>query len=135
MTIKGLASLNRKFERLPKSAEDAARKAIAISADEIVAMAKRLVPVDEGDLRASIGWTWGEAPEGTKVLGSARGGAALTATIFAGDHKAFYARWIEFGTVKMSAHPYFFPSYRANAKRAKSRIKRAINKAAKANAA
>lgn len=136
MTVKiaGLKRLNQKFKQLPKAAQDAARLAIAKSADEIVAMARRLAPVDQGHLRDSIGWTWGEAPKGSKVLGSSRGGANLTATIFAGNDKAYYARWVEFGTVKNRAHPYFFPAYRANAKRAKSRIKRAITKSAKAAA-
>ncbi len=133
--IKGLDRLKRKLKRLPERAEAEIRKAIAASAQEIVEMAKRLVPVDQGDLRDSIGWTWGLAPEGSKILGSAKGGAALTATIFAGNDEAFYARWVEFGTTKMTAQPFFFPSYRANRKRAVSRIKRAVSKAAKAEAA
>ena len=134
MTVKGLKSLNQKLKKLPKAAEDAARAAIAKSADEIVAMMKRLVPVDQGRLRDSIGWAWGDAPKGRKAFGRTDGPANLRATIYAGDNKAFYATMVEFGTMKMRAHPYFFPAYRANAKRAKSRIKRAITKSAKAAA-
>jgi HK97 gp10 family phage protein len=100
------------------------------SAQEIVALAKHLCPVDSGDLRDSIGWTWGDAPAGSMVLAST-GGAALRITIYAGDSDAFYARWLEFGTVKMAAHPYFFPAYRTLRKRVKGRTKRAINKAVK----
>ena len=123
--------LNAKLRALPKAAEDEIRKAIAKSADEITEMARGLAPVDDGDLRRSIGWTWGEAPKGSKVLGKASAGANLTATVFAGDDKAYYARWVEFGTTKMSAQAYFFPSYRSNKKRAKNRIARATSKAAK----
>jgi len=80
-------------------------------------------------------------------------------TIFAGDDKAFYARWAEFGTAPHSlakgadrssrrrrnlpgrqhpgarAHPFFYPAYRANRKKLKSRVSRAITKAAKKVAA
>ena len=55
----------------------------------------------------------------------------MTITIYAGDDKAFYARFVEFGTVKMKAIPFFFPAYRTNKKRAKSRVRRAHTKAAK----
>jgi HK97 gp10 family phage protein len=97
-------------------------------------MMKRLVPVDKGDLRDSIGWTWGEVPAGAAQFFKSRGGDPdLTATIYAGDDKAFYARLVEFGTVKTGEHPYFFPSYHANKKRAKRRIKRAATEAAKAS--
>jgi HK97 gp10 family phage protein len=50
----------------------------------------------------------------------------LTATIYAGNDEAYYARWVEFGTVKMAAQPFFYPSYRALRKKAKSNIKRSV---------
>jgi HK97 gp10 family phage protein len=59
----------------------------------------------------------------------------LTATIYVGDDEAYYARWIEFGTQKMAAQPFFFVAYRALRKRSKSRIKRSQRKAAKKVAA
>jgi hypothetical protein len=130
--ILGLSALRAKFKRLPAAAEDATRIAIAQSADQIVAMAQRLVPVESGDLKRTIGWTWGEAPKGSIVLGSSRGGANLTATIYAGNSIGYYARWVEFGTVQSRANPYFFPSYRTHAKKAKARIRLAIRKSAKA---
>lgn len=83
-------------------------------ADEIVALARSLVPVSSGALRNSIGWTWGDAPDGSLILGSVRKisrsrrkiktkadvrrEAGLAITIYAGDDEAFYARWVEFGT-------------------------------------
>lgn len=100
------------------------------SADEIVALAKRLCPVDQGDLRDSIGWTWGDAPEGSVVLASTKG-AVLRITIFAGNDEAFYARWVEHGTAAMAAHPFFFPAFRILKKRANNRTKRAVAKAVK----
>lgn len=151
--ILGLAKLDRKLRRLPAAAKATIRAAMAEGADEMVAMMKSLVPVlkkpDErrraGALRDSIGWTWGKAPQGSMVLAMLKGagmGGDLTITIYAGtrDKKlgvddAYYARWVEFGTTKMAAQPYFFVSYRANRKKAKSRIRKAINVSAKRVAA
>lgn len=126
--------LNRKLAALPDVAKAEIRPALEKSAQEIVTLAKSLVPVDQGDLRDSIGWTWGSAPKGSIKIGAAVSGD-LTVTIFAGNSEAFYARWVEFGTQNMRAQPYFYPAYRALRKRSKSRIKRAGTKAAKKVAA
>lgn len=137
-TIKNLDRLNKKFKRLPDRTIALIRPALEQAASGIVEMAKRFVPVKSGDLRDSIGWTWGtDIPKGATRLGSVRGNKdpLLTITIFAGNETAFYARWVEFGTVATRAQPYFFPAYRANKKAAKSRVRRAVNKAAKAEAA
>lgn len=107
-------------------------------ANEIVAMAKSLVPVDSGALRDSIGWTWGDAPEGSIQLGKVRasrdGDEAIT--IYAGtrnkslgDADAFYARFVEFGTQHMAPSPFFYPSYRMLKRRVKGRVTRSMKKA------
>jgi HK97 gp10 family phage protein len=129
--IRNQARLNRKLKELPLAAKTKIRTAIAKSADEITSAARRLAPVDTGALRDSIDWTWDAPPKGTIVLGRASGGVDLTATIFAGNDKAYYARWVEFGTANLSAQPFFYPSYRSKKKAAKSRIKRAVNAAAR----
>lgn len=114
-------------------------------AEEIVAMMRSLVPVDSGALRESIGWVWGaEAPAGSLIVAVAKSklGKDLTITIYAGsrDKKrgamdAYYARWVEFGTQKMTKQPYFYVSYRANKKKVVSRIRSATRKAGKQVAA
>jgi HK97 gp10 family phage protein len=134
MKIQGADRLKRKLRVLPKIAREEIRKALAQGAEEIADLARRLVPVDEGDLRASIGWTFGRPPKGSRILGQAKGNG-IAATIYAGSSEAFYSRWVEFGTVKMRARPYFYPAYRLGRKRAKSRISRAMTKAAKRVAA
>jgi HK97 gp10 family phage protein len=144
-------------------ARTAIQDAMEKSAQEIVDMMKGLVVVRDGHLRDSIGWTWGKAPKGSLKVGAIMGGSSadLIITIYAGDAEAFYARWIEFGTSPHStakgggtkagkkslargggiqhpgtrAQPFFFVSYRANKKRAKSRITRAVNKAGRTVAA
>lgn len=126
--------LNRKLRRLTVTAQEEVRAAMEESADAIVATAKGLVPVDEGTLRDSIGWTWGDAPRGAMVLGHVGPRARVNEmriTIFAGNSEAFYARWQEFGTQKMPAHPFFYVSYRAHKKSVKRRIRAASRKAAR----
>lgn len=136
--IIGLEKLQKKLNAMPKLVKQEIRKALEQSAEEIVSLAKSLVPVDKGDLRDSIGWTYGDAPKGSISLGSVRASELtgdLTITVYAGNSQAFYARWQEFGTQKMQAQPFFYPAYRALRRRAKGRVTRATNKAAKKIAA
>ncbi|AHG45125.1 hypothetical protein RLEG12_18605 [Rhizobium leguminosarum bv. trifolii CB782] len=149
-SIKGLKELQRKLDRLPVVAKTRIREAMERGADEIVSMMRSLVPTDSGDLRDSIAWTYGRAPKGALTLGKVQSvGGDLTITIYAGNATAYYSRFVEFGTAShtaggkfagatipaIAASPFFFVSYRANRKRVKSRITRAINKAAKEVAA
>lgn len=154
----GLRRIQKRLAAIPDHITAEVKAALEKSADEIVKMAKSLCPVDEGDLRDSIGWTWGDAPSGSMTIAQAIAAKGLTITIFAGDDEAYYARWVEFGTqggVKgqrmaatgtskrkrksyrthsgTAAQPFFFPAYRLNKKRAEGRIKRAVTKAIKAN--
>lgn len=134
----GLPKLRKKLEALVAVGRDEIRRAMEASADEIVALAKSLAPVDKGDLKDSIGWTWGKAPKGAMTLGKVQSDGVdseFTITIYAGNSEAYYARWVEFGTQKMAAQPYFYPSYRALRRRSKSRVTRAVTKAIKKVAA
>lgn len=150
-SIQGLDRLNRKLGRLPATVQKRIREAMEQGADEIVSLMKSLCPSDSGDLRDSIAWTWGSAPKGAMTLATVKGkgGADNVITIYAGNADAYYARFVEFGTAShtaggkfagaeipaIPAQPFFFVSFRANRKRVKSRITRAINKAAKEVAA
>lgn len=140
--ILNLARLNRKLARLPAETIEAIRPAMAAAADEIVRMAQRFVPVASGKLRDSIGWVFGaNIPKGAvaiaKIGGGRRGSKTikeLTITVYAGNDEAFYARWVEFGTVNTPAQPYFFPSYRAVRKSVKAKVRKAVREAAQAEA-
>lgn len=151
--VKGINDLNKKVAQIPKRIEKAARGAMEKGAQELVDMMKRLVPKDSGDLRDSIGWTWGNAPAGAKVIAqSDPNERGLRITVYAGNERAYYAAWVEFGTAPHNvakgggnksfkgtatahpgsrAQPFFFPSYRSLRKRIQSRIKRETRKAMK----
>lgn len=151
MTVEGLDRLRRKLTKtLPDAAKLRIKEALEQSANEAVSQMKRLAPVDDGDLQRSISWTWGAAPKGAIALAtSSRSVDGLRITIFAGNEKAYYARFVEFGTAPhinkgkfagskhpgTSAQPFFFPGWRIARKKVKGRVTRAIRKAAREVAA
>lgn len=150
LTVLGLERLKKKLKALPPAVKVLIAAAMESSANDIVRQMKGLASrfTDSGDLQMSIGWTWGKAPKGALTVGTLQGSgdaSDLLLTIYAGNAKAFYARWVEFGTathvnggefpgtINPGAHaqPFFFVAYRANRKSARAKISRAINKAAK----
>lgn len=142
--LKGLPELRKKLEKLKTGTADKIRPAMEQGAQATVDMMKRLAPVDDGDLRDSIAWTWGTAPSGSISIAKARAGEN-TMTIYAGNDQAYHARWIEFGTAphvqggqfKGTRHPgtapqpFFYPSWRANKKQFNKLLRDAIRKAVK----
>lgn len=150
VAIKGLKSLETKLKRLPPAAEKRIKEAMEKGAGEIVAMMKNLAPVDDGDLRDSIGWTWGDAPAYAQKLASVKStDGKMKITIYAGNSKVRYAHLVEWGAAPhiaggmfegaqhpgAPAQPFFYVSWRALRRRTKSRITRAITKSAKEVAA
>lgn len=155
--------LLRKLKALPKAARARIGAALDEGADEIVAMQKRLAPKRTGALANSIRKVKGNyAPDNPNVRGfggAVKGDPDLTVTIVAGDAKAYYAAFVEFGTSPhriapkeaealsingnvlapgravshpgATAEPFFYPAYRALKKRVKGRASRAITKAVK----
>ena len=149
--------LLKKMAALPHEVRSAIKQALAQSADEIMDMQKRLVPVSArgsygnppGMLRDSIKQTWGGGSVRYSALNATagdKGDPDLSVRISAGNTKVRYAHLVEFGTAPheirpgvqhpgAQAKPFFYPSYRALRKKVKSRITRATNKAAKRVAA
>ena len=74
---------------IPKHVREANRDAMEKGATETVAMMKRLVPVETGELRDSIGWTWGDAPAGSLIIGTVGGTNTrrCASSIYAGNEK------------------------------------------------
>lgn len=138
--VKGVTAFHARLVAVPDKIRKAVVPVMEAQATKIVAEMKRLVPVDKGVLRDSIGWTWGSAPKGAVTLGSVGGSprAALRITIYAGTRDkslggadAFHAVFQEFGTKKMAASPFFWPAWRRGRSGAKSAISRAVRKALK----
>lgn len=138
--MQGEAALKAAMMAIPDKIRAEVAKELEAQAAKVVADMKRLVPVDSGALRDSIGWTWGDAPKGSISVGQVRGRqyARMTITIYAGTRDkslgsadAFYARFQEFGTVKMPANPFFYPAWRANKTRVKASLTRAVKRAVK----
>ena len=129
MKIQNRDRLRRKIKALPQLVREELRAALQKSGDEITAIQKTLVPEDDGVLKSTIRNDY--EPEDLRVVLTA-GGPATTKPIREGLSPDYdYALAQEFGTQGMPANPFFFPGYRLGKKRAKSRITRAINKAAK----
>lgn len=150
-----------KLKQIPDVAVAAARIAMEEGAQEVVSQMRALVPVDSGDLRDSIGWTWGDVPEGSFEVDEIRSGqnqgdqyATLRIKIYAGSRDAFYARFIEFGTQSHSlvrnasverslrqevgarhpgtaAQPFFFPAWKAHKAKFRALIRRRVQAAIK----
>lgn len=130
--------LRARLAKIPDIAREAAAAAMEEGAQEIVAEMKLLVPVDSGDLRDSINWTWGDIPAGSFVIDEIRSGknagdqyATLRIKIYAGNKEAFYARFIEFGTkTGVRAQPFFFAAYKKWGGKAKfrARVRAAIRR-------
>lgn len=141
-----------KMAKMPAAVRSAIKQALAQGADEITDEMRRLAPKDTGKLRDSITQTWGGGRQAYASLsagGGALGDPDLTVRISAGNSGVRYAHLVEFGTAPHlngglfagSLHPgtapqaFFFPAYRANRRRVKSRISRATTRAVKAFAA
>lgn len=128
-----------KLRQIPAIAVEAARQAMEEGAQDIVEQMRQLAPVQSGDLQRSIGWTWGELPPGTFMIDEIRSGknkgdqyATLRIKIYAGSKDAYYARFQEFGTKNMPAHPFFYPAWKAKRaefrKLIRDRVRAAIRK-------
>lgn len=130
--LKGEAAFRRRLRAIPDKVRAEVVQAMEAGANQVVRDMKALAPKGASlALVNSIGWTWGEAPRGAVTVASMSGGRGydtLRITIYAGGDAAFYARFHEFGTVKMPANPFFFVSWRANRRGVRSRITRAVRR-------
>ncbi len=135
--VEGTERLHARFKAVPQKILDEVARVLETQAEKIVGDMRRLAPKRTLALVNSIGWTWGDAPKGSISIGKVRGKSfdQVVITIYAGTRDkslgsadAFYARFQEFGTVKMPANPFFFPAWRANKRTAQAAMKRAVSK-------
>lgn len=119
-TIRNKARLLRRMQRIPPEVKKALRTQLEKNANELVQTVKNFAPVDDGLLRASV--MQEDASDATKI--------SRRVSADAKDEKGRpYGRWVEFGTTKSEARPFFWVSYRLKKRRFKSRMARAAKKA------
>jgi HK97 gp10 family phage protein len=116
--------LRRKMKAIPVEVKKAAREQLKKNAEELVETQKRFAA-------ASFKDPTGKLQSGIKqqdVSDSTRISRKVSAS--AKDEKGRdYAAWVEFGTSKSEAAPYFWPAYRLARRKFKARMTRAAKKA------
>lgn len=125
------------FDRVMKELPDVVAKAIepklVIEANKIAGRIQRAAPEDSGDLKDSVVVT---PPGGSTPAYSQPGGSRIAANneaiITVGNTVVRYPHLIEYGTSKMAAQPYFWPTVRTYGPRGQRAIKLALGKLVKA---
>lgn len=124
--------LSERLKAIPEAVVREVRPALIKGADEIAATMRVLVPVDEGDLKASITVTApGETTPAYAEGGGKRTAGENQALVTVGNEKVRHGHLQEFGTVKQEAQPFMLPGYRLAKPKAQRRINRAIGQAIK----
>jgi HK97 gp10 family phage protein len=97
----GLRSLSSDLNTAHRRVGAKASKAVKDAAAKVARDARAAAPVDTGTLRDSME---------VRVFGDGRSGGITAVVAPTANHSIF----VEFGTVKMSPQPFFFPALDAN---------------------
>lgn len=127
-----IARLQKRHDAIVKAAVEISASALGAAAADVVGEMKRQAPSlhaatherQPDELRNSIVAT----PAG-QVTPNGQSVPDDTVTISAGSDQVPYAAYVEFGTSKMHAEPFFYPAIRAMALRTKLTITGAFKKA------
>lgn len=115
----GASKLRRTLRRLPEEARGGIRSALAAGAARILQSAQQLVPVATGLLRSLL-----------RVRVSRDGlGAQIGLIGKRANRKAFYGRFVEFGTREQPAQPFLTPAFEAERQRLLQDARKEIGKA------
>lgn len=139
------AKFDNVLKAVPREVAKGARSALRQNGQEAVRIIQGDAPVDDGPLRQSIDWSFGDPPPG--VLGGnkvkhTKVPAHLRISVWAGGPKAPHAHLVHNGTAErttkgggsrgiMPPQPFFWPNWRSLKRRLKGRISRKANKALK----
>jgi HK97 gp10 family phage protein len=134
MSDGGLSRIQQRLNAIPRTVKEALVPALTKQADTIADTMRVMVPVDKGDLKASIATT---GPGEMTPYFSQPGGRGLVpenaVAITAGGEEARTPHLVEYGTKKSKAQPYFWPAYRLHRDKAKKALKSAARAAVKKN--
>ncbi len=123
MASNGLKETLAAMERVKQAAKEAAMKRLIKGAEEVAAAQKQLAPEDTGALADSIAVTMpGQSTPPYSQPGGQRVARDNEVIVTAGNSEVRYPHFLEHGTSKMEAEPYFFPPYRAM----RTKIRRAV---------
>jgi HK97 gp10 family phage protein len=131
-----LKRLQKRLEVIPKAVRDATQPALRASGQELVDAMKALAETSRktGALIDSITFTTaGNTTPPYSEPGGSRVVPENAVAVTAGDAKTRYVHFVEYGTSKMAAEPFFWPAYRLLKKKLSTRIKRAASKAVREN--
>lgn len=126
----GLEALKKRLELSGITLKEAVGDALENAAIEIEKTARFMVPVDTGNLRASIKRSEVKTTEKGNLMIEISAGDETTRV---GPGKAQLARIMEWGTRdrRIPAHPFMFPAYRLNKRKAKRLISANMRKVIK----
>lgn len=113
------AKLLARFAAIPKAIKGEVRVAMAQNRSELVDAIKARVPVDQGDLVATVR-SYDKSDD-----------SRIRAVVIEGEGMEAKARAQEFGRPDMEAQPHFFPTYREKKRKFRNRLARAATKGAK----
>lgn len=112
-------SLKKILKDMPTEVKIDAQKALEQGGDDVVGTMKAIAPVVKGHLKATIRWK--------NVSNEHKLAVRIQAGGHYGGYYVPYARIVEFH----HGSAFFYPAYRAQKRRVKSRITRSVNKATK----
>lgn len=143
--VNGIENIRRLHKSIPQRVRAEVTAQLETEAQKFVQEANAIKP----DEKITIGWTWGSAPAGAITVGKVanREYEKIAITIYAIGPLLEDARVpisladvFEFGTNprtqrstgkftgSMPASPYFFPTYRANRRRVRANLSRAVSR-------
>jgi HK97 gp10 family phage protein len=125
--IEGMAPLIKALQDTPKKARKMLAAMLKESAEATAKDARRLVPVDRGDLKAAInvygkGTLWRAGVEDENIESRRRKGGTGTAQP-SHLNPFVYAHFVEYGTSRHSARPFMKPASEAETQRLPGRLR------------
>lgn len=118
-------------EDLKKEVHDLAVAELLKQATELAGLIESVAPVHEGHLKTSVRVVPGNVDTVVRVVA----GGYLTVRQGVSSRPYDYSRADEFGTQKMPAQPFFWPTYRLRSKKIKTAMKRKITASIKKRSA
>lgn len=116
--VRGVNKLRRTLKRMGPEATAEVREALADGAEKILQSAKDRVPVDTGNLQQLLSAK--SSGDGMSARIGLRGKRA--------NRRAFYGRFIEFGTKIRAARPFLVPAFEQNKDGIVARLRVALDR-------